>query len=75
MNAMIEMTALRLHQPRPHAPASEVAAWYEHKARLHERLARLGGPDAGQEEAYAMAAHDHARRLLRAQPWQAEVIA
>lgn len=63
MNTLIEMTTLDLHRPAPDASPETVAAWYEAKARLHEHIAAEGGPDSAQESAWAVAAHEHARRL------------
>jgi hypothetical protein len=64
MNVLIEMTALDRNRPAPDAPPEIVAAWYEAKARLHEHIAAVGGPDAAQASAWATAAHEHARGLL-----------
>jgi hypothetical protein len=65
MNVLIEMTALDMHRPAPDATPDVVAAWYEAKARLHEHIAAEGGSDAAQQSAWAVAAHERARRLLR----------
>jgi hypothetical protein len=63
MNVLIEMTALDMNRPAPDATSEIVAAWYEAKALLHEHIAAEGGSDAAQQSAWAMAAHQHARRL------------
>jgi hypothetical protein len=66
MNALIEFAALARTHPGPDASAGQVAAWYEAKGRLHERLAALAEPgEAAGELAYAAAAYEHARRLAR----------
>ncbi|MFD6222311.1 hypothetical protein [Nocardia asteroides] len=61
MNVLIEMTALCLTRPAPGADPQALAAWYGAKARLHDHLAGLGGPDSGRERELAAAAH---RRVL-----------
>jgi hypothetical protein len=60
-----EMTALMLAVPGLAAAAGELAAWYEGKAHLLERIAATGGPDAGFARDQAVAAHRHAARLLQ----------
>ena len=62
-NVVIELNSLFYRRPGPGATDEEVAAWYEAKGRLYERLAELGGPEAAQERQNAMASYDHARRL------------
>ena len=42
---LIETNALSIGRPTPEASQGLVAEWYEAKARLHEHLAGLGGPD------------------------------
>ncbi|MEV0075304.1 hypothetical protein AB0H58_02735 [Nocardia neocaledoniensis] len=63
MNVLIEMTALCLTRPARGADAQALAAWFTAKARLHEYLAGLGGPDSPRERELAAAAH---RRALGA---------
>lgn len=63
MNVLIEMTALNLNRPAPNATSETVAAWFEAKALLHEHIAAEGGSDAGQQSAWAMAAHERARTM------------
>ncbi|MFI6095766.1 hypothetical protein ACIA8G_09450 [Lentzea sp. NPDC051213] len=63
-NAIIELTALFYHRPGAGAADEEVAAWYQAKGRLYERLADHGGPEAAQERACAAASYEHARRLF-----------
>lgn len=64
MNALIEFARLLASRPGPDAPADEVAAWYQAKGWLHERLADHGSPEeAAGELAYAAAAYEHARQL------------
>ncbi|MEV6062811.1 hypothetical protein AB0L62_22655 [Nocardia asteroides] len=60
MNVLIEMTALCLTRPARDADAKTCAAWYTAKARLHEHLAELGGPDSTRERELAVAAHRRA---------------
>ena len=50
---LIETTALSIGRPTPEASQGLVAEWYEAKARLHEHLAGLGGPDNRREPAVA----------------------
>ncbi len=61
MNVLIEMTALCLTRPARGAGPESLAAWYAAKARLHEHLAGLGGPDSAREHELAAAAHRRAR--------------
>jgi hypothetical protein len=65
MNAIVEFSRLRLEQPGPDASPAAVAGWYQMKGRLHEDIAAQGGPDVRAEQAYAMAAYEHARRILQ----------
>jgi hypothetical protein len=53
VNVLIETTALSIGRPTPEASQGLVAEWYEAKARLHEHLAGLGGPDNRREPAIA----------------------
>jgi electron transfer flavoprotein alpha subunit len=53
VNVLIETTALSIGRPTPEASQGLVAEWYEAKARLHEHLAGLGGPDNRREPAVA----------------------
>ena len=62
MNVLIEMTALCLTRPARGASAEALASWYAAKARLHDHLAGLGGPDSAREHELAVAAHRRARR-------------
>ncbi|MCE5291529.1 MAG: hypothetical protein LLG14_20130 [Nocardiaceae bacterium] len=57
MNTLTEMMTLSFARPPMGASKTEVAAWFEAKARLHEHLAAEGGPDADQERALAASAH------------------
>jgi hypothetical protein len=73
MNALIEFATLTRSHPGPAATVDQVAAWYEAKGQLHERLAATVGPaEAAAELAYAAAAYEHARRLT-ARPAAAEL--
>ncbi|MBF6339184.1 hypothetical protein IU450_25300 [Nocardia abscessus] len=63
MNVLIEMTALCLTRPAHGADTESLAAWYAAKARLHEHLARQGGPDSARERELAAAAKRHSLRL------------
>lgn len=65
MNALIEMATLFYRHPAPDASASEVAAWYLAKGKMHEDLARENGADAAQELAYAASAYEHGIALQR----------
>ncbi|PKV98625.1 hypothetical protein [Nocardia fluminea] len=61
MNVPIEMTALCLSRPARGASAEALASWYAAKARLHDHLAGLGGPDSAREHELAVAAHRRAQ--------------
>ncbi|MEV0063396.1 hypothetical protein [Nocardia sp. NPDC050718] len=63
MNVLIEMTALCLTRPTRGAGAESLAAWYTAKARLHEHLAGLGGPDSAREHQLAASAQLRARQV------------
>jgi len=65
MNVLIAMTALAVGRPTVDDSPGQVAEWYQAKSRLHRYLAEQGGQDAAQETAYAVAAYEHARALLR----------
>ncbi|MGW5570338.1 hypothetical protein ACWEVD_03985 [Nocardia thailandica] len=60
MNVLIEMTALCLNRPARDAGEEALAAWYAAKARLHEHLAGLGGPDSARERELAASARRRA---------------
>ena len=63
MNVLMEMTALSIGRPTPGASQGSVAEWYEAKARLHEHLARQGGPDSARESALAIRARERSLQL------------
>ncbi|HEX5113741.1 MAG TPA: hypothetical protein VFW65_00955 [Pseudonocardiaceae bacterium] len=52
-----EMTTVMLAVPRPGASDEEVAAWYELKAHLLERIAAEGGPGTEETARQAVLAH------------------
>jgi hypothetical protein len=58
-----EMTSLMIAVPDTSARSPEVAAWYQRKASLLDRIAAEGGPDAEFVRGQAIAAHRHAARL------------
>lgn len=61
--AVTAITAVWMAAPGLNATKDELAAWYLAKGHLHEQLAQAGGQDAADENVYAAAAYDHARRL------------
>jgi hypothetical protein len=63
-SVLVEMGALLRSMPAADAPASVVAAWYESKAVLFERVAAEGGSDAAEARVLAERAHGHAAELL-----------
>lgn len=63
MTILEEMTRVMLAVPGPAATDEDVAAWYELKAHLLDRIAAEGGPDAEQTCRQAEAAHRRSRRL------------
>jgi hypothetical protein len=58
-----EMTTVILAVPRPGASDEEVAAWYELKAHLLERIAAEGGPGTEDTAYQAELAHRRSERL------------
>lgn len=66
MNVMIEMTTLCLSRPHRGADPQSLAAWYAAKARLHEHLAGLGGPDSAREYELAESARRRSSSLATA---------
>lgn len=66
VNTLLALTALWASHPAPDAAPEQVAAWYAAKARTHEALAEQAPTIAERTEelAYAVAAAEHARRLL-----------
>jgi hypothetical protein len=66
MNTLTEMMTLSFTRPASGASTTERAAWFEAKARLHEHLAALGGPDAHRERALAVRAHRRSSDLVAA---------
>ncbi|CAM3730207.1 hypothetical protein [Smaragdicoccus niigatensis] len=64
MNTLTEMMTLSFARPASGASKTEFAAWFEAKARLHEHLAALGGPDAEFERALARKAHRRSSDLV-----------
>jgi hypothetical protein len=63
MTVLEEMTKVMLAVPGPDATDDVVAAWYELKAHLLDRIAAEGGPDADQTGRQAEAAHRRSARL------------
>lgn len=65
-NAVLALTALWASRPGLDASVEQVAAWYGDKARVHELLAAQASEpiEAAAEQAHAVAAYEHARRLL-----------
>lgn len=64
MSGLREMTEVILSVPGPQASKTEVAAWYERKARLLEQIAAEGGPDSDQVSALALLAHRRSAALI-----------
>ena len=66
MNAMIELATLWASRPGLDATTEQIAAWYQAKARTHERLAAQVGTQTERvtELGHAAAAYEHARGLL-----------
>ena len=64
MNTLTEMMTLSFARPASDATKTEIAAWFEAKARLHEHLAALGGPDAELERTLAAKAHRRSSDLV-----------
>lgn len=61
-----EMGELLRNRPGPAAPSQEVAAWYEHKAELLDRIAlesSAWSPQSRQVAEWAELAREHARRV------------
>lgn len=63
MNTLTEMMTLSFARPTSGASNTEIAAWFEAKARLHEHLAAEGGPDADHERTLAANAHQRSSNL------------
>lgn len=61
-----ELTCLVLHRPGADADAAEVARFYAHLATANDNLADQASDPTEQarERGYAVAARDHAARLL-----------
>ncbi|QKT08809.1 hypothetical protein HUN08_17540 [Gordonia sp. X0973] len=65
MNVVSAMTQLAVARPKPGADPDSVSAWYEAKARLHEHLASIGGPDSAREIALCATARRRAQLQRR----------
>lgn len=64
MSVLVEMGNLIRMRPSPHATSAQLGAYYAAKARLHRRVALLGGAEADAEWEYANAAQRHAEELF-----------
>lgn len=62
-SVLVEMGALVRAIPRAGAPAADVAAWYERKARLLEHIAEDGGSGSADAARLARQAHRRAAEL------------
>lgn len=64
MSVLREMTKVMMSVPGPGATPAEMAAWYERKARLLDRIAEEDDAGAEETRAQAAAARAHACALL-----------
>lgn len=64
MSLLEEMMRVMLDKPGAAATLPEIAAWYERKANLLDRIAREGNDRAMEAEGLATTARAHARQLL-----------
>lgn len=66
MTTLIELERLHWQRPSLHAPAADVAAWYEAKAAVHEHLATEARDELSRtrELDFADRARTRARLLL-----------
>lgn len=63
MTVLEEMTRVMLTKPGTAASTAEIAAWYECKANLLDRIAEEEGANTSEAHALAATARAHARQL------------